>query len=196
MELTKRCYVCKQDKDRNEFAKANKARDGLQSSCKQCSNLRHQRLRDERRPNRVRQGAYYILPEQKRCPKCGRTLPIDHFALREDGRRPVARCRECIQKVHQEWSDRNPHASRYRNLKVKYGITREEYEELEKKQQGLCGICGKPERSNRSKYLSVDHNHTTGKVRGLLCFACNTALGKMEEDLERMQRMIQWVQNR
>jgi len=53
------------------------------------------------------------------------------------------------------------------------GITDEEYERLLAEQEGGCAICGNPPKTRR---LSVDHNHRTGKVRGLLCFRCNRAL--------------------
>jgi|SRR5215469_9672883 len=53
------------------------------------------------------------------------------------------------------------------------GVTEEEYERLLKEQDGGCAICGNPPKSRR---LHVDHNHRTGKVRGLLCFRCNRQL--------------------
>lgn len=56
-------------------------------------------------------------------------------------------------------------------LKKRYGITPEERGTMEASQSGLCGICKKQAR------LVVDHDHVTGKVRGLLCFSCNTAIG-------------------
>jgi hypothetical protein len=53
------------------------------------------------------------------------------------------------------------------------GISEDEYAELLERQGGVCAICGNPPKTRR---LSVDHNHRTGKVRGLLCFRCNRAL--------------------
>ena len=65
-----------------------------------------------------------------------------------------------------------------------YGITIEQYKEMSEKQNGLCAICHKPETQERKgiKYsLAVDHCHRTGKVRGLLCFKCNSAMGSFEK---------------
>lgn len=66
-----------------------------------------------------------------------------------------------------------------------YGITLEQYNELLTKQSGVCAICGNKEtalKKGKIKSLGVDHDHTTGKVRGLLCDACNRGLGSFKED--------------
>lgn len=69
------------------------------------------------------------------------------------------------------------------HLKRRYGITTEQYDKLLKDQNGLCKLCGNPSGfKNSNKRLFVDHNHKTGKVRGLLCNGCNIALGKLDLD--------------
>jgi hypothetical protein len=62
-----------------------------------------------------------------------------------------------------------------------YGITLEIYNEMVKQQKGLCKVCGKPENHKTKKNLTVDHDHRTGKVRGLLCHRCNVVLGLVDE---------------
>lgn len=64
-------------------------------------------------------------------------------------------------------------------LKHRYNITPEQYDALNTQQKGLCAICGNPPRGKMQR-LSVDHDHTTGRVRGLLCITCNRALGYFE----------------
>src|SRR5438046_1388392 len=59
---------------------------------------------------------------------------------------------------------------RARHLMATYGMTIETYERLLRFQGGLCAICRRPPKRRR---LAVDHNHKTGAIRGLLCFACN-----------------------
>ena len=69
-------------------------------------------------------------------------------------------------------------ADRKSHLKRKYGLTPEEYDEMLRTQHGVCAICcEKP----GDLPLHVDHDHTTGKVRGLLCIRCNNALGLFQE---------------
>ena len=65
-------------------------------------------------------------------------------------------------------------------LKAAYGITLQEYEELLQKQEGKCKICGTTDPKHKGVF-HVDHNHNTGKIRGLLCHGCNTALGLFQD---------------
>jgi len=70
-----------------------------------------------------------------------------------------------------------------------YGISAEYYGELSKSQHGLCAICGKPESAHRHGKvigLNVDHDHETGKVRGLLCSRCNMAVGLLGDSVENL----------
>jgi hypothetical protein len=85
------------------------------------------------------------------------------------------------------WSKSGATSRRDYDLRRKYGITAAEYDELEKKQEGRCLIC------LEDRPLHVDHCHTTGVVRGLLCQACNTAIGKLGEDTERLNRAIDYL---
>lgn len=74
----------------------------------------------------------------------------------------------------------DPLKYRCQRLKYMYGITEAEFQLLHKEQNGLCAICECANTNGRN--LSVDHCHTTGKVRGLLCENCNRALGLLKED--------------
>lgn len=66
-------------------------------------------------------------------------------------------------------NNKNPRA---RHLLKKYGITEDDYQALLQKQKGLCGCCGRSATLFRQR-LSVDHDHKTGEIRGLLCIFCN-----------------------
>ncbi len=77
------------------------------------------------------------------------------------------------------------------NLRWKYGITEDEFVMLEQAQGGVCAICGELERVQRRgrvRRLSVDHDHDSGRVRGLLCHSCNAVLGMLRDDPERIAR--------
>lgn len=68
-----------------------------------------------------------------------------------------------------------------------YGITGQEYDSILEKQGGLCAICRRRDSSDRSgRRLSVDHDHRTGKIRGLLCTPCNHGLGCFDDKIERL----------
>lgn len=70
-----------------------------------------------------------------------------------------------------------PSRHREQKLKKRYGLTEEQYNAILTEQEGKCGIC------RRYRKLSVDHDHKTGKNRGLLCSNCNSGLGLFEENL-------------
>jgi len=73
-----------------------------------------------------------------------------------------------------------------KNLKSNYGISPTEYDTLYDAQDGCCAICGEPERitrNGRQFRLGVDHCHTTGEVRALLCRVCNARLGVLEDEV-------------
>lgn len=80
----------------------------------------------------------------------------------------------------------------------RYGITLEQYEQMLEAQGGVCAICGRPERSKVYKHgprsLAVDHGHETGRIRGLLCFSCNTNLGKFDHDLDLLRSAIEYLE--
>lgn len=93
------------------------------------------------------------------------------------------------------WYLRNPDKWRRvqrRTLLRAYGLSIEDYERLYDAQGALCAICHKPE-SIPNKLLAVDHNHITGKVRSLLCNKCNQGLGYFNENIETLQRVIDYL---
>jgi hypothetical protein len=82
------------------------------------------------------------------------------------------------------YRDKNPDGERTRHLMREYGLTIEEYNAMSVQQGSVCAICKQPETQERKgvKYrLAVDHCHKTNKVRGLLCFKCNAAMGSFEK---------------
>jgi hypothetical protein len=81
-------------------------------------------------------------------------------------------------------------AQRRCHMQATYGITPEEYDALLRLQNGVCKICG---RTAGKRRLSVDHDHATGVVRGLLCNPCNVALGLLDENPETLRSAIRYL---
>ncbi len=82
-----------------------------------------------------------------------------------------------------------------KQFKLKYNITIADYENLHKKQNGMCSICKKhfDLGAKGNHRLHVDHCHKTNRVRGLLCFHCNTLIGRIENNLNKMKRICNYL---
>ena len=93
---------------------------------------------------------------------------------------------------------RDPLENKDSFLRSTYGITYEEFIQKCNEQGDVCKICKSPE-TRKSRYggicrLHVDHEHTTGKVRGLLCHACNSGLGHFREDIDLLWNAIEYIE--
>lgn len=86
----------------------------------------------------------------------------------------------------------NQNQRKCRRLRI-YGLTEEKYNELLIRQKHACAICGK----GKKKYdLAVDHDHKTGKIRGVLCSPCNRALGILGDSLESLKRAVDYLESK
>ena len=93
------------------------------------------------------------------------------------------------------WRQENPEAAQEQrrrvNLKARFGLSVEEYDRLYERQGEGCAGCGRP--ADQKRRLAVDHDHKTRKVRGLLCFRCNTIVGKAGEDPGVLQALAGYL---
>lgn len=80
--------------------------------------------------------------------------------------------------------------STWYNRKRKLGITKEKYTELLEGQKGVCSIC----KQTCTKSLAVDHDHTTGKIRGLLCNSCNRGLGYLKDSIDILKAATSYLE--
>lgn len=108
--------------------------------------------------------------------------------------RPNDGARQCIVVARRRWDGgrKSPAAARDAWLKHRYGITADEYDELLRSQDGGCGICGG--QSTQGRRLAVDHDHSSGRVRGLLCSSCNVAIGALGDDLTSVLRAVRYLE--
>ena len=104
-----------------------------------------------------------------------------------------------IRRVFKDWRRPNGTAGsiRERNLWKRFRLTLEQYQQMYDAQNGRCAICKASERrlgkDDKPLPLSVDHDHTTNKVRKLLCGDCNTAIGLMQDSILRLQSAIEYL---
>jgi hypothetical protein len=136
------------------------------------------------------------------CKTCNTEKLKTEFPKRfgyKDGIRP--HCIDCRRKYEVENYHEHKHKRPYnyeidKNSKLKriYGISYSEYLTMLEAQNGCCAICGTNDTGKR-KAFAVDHNHTTGKVRGLLCGNCNLGIGNLKEDEGIMLRAMEYLRN-
>jgi len=100
--------------------------------------------------------------------------------------------KDSLKKHLSDYYKENAESYKSSYLMRTYGITLEDYNEMFSEQSGCCAICN-THQSEFKKSLCVDHCHTTGKVRGLLCQFCNTALGMMKDNPELLIKGAEYV---
>jgi hypothetical protein len=125
----------------------------------------------------------------KWCPDCEAFRPLAEFFVNTTkGSGYAGYCRQHQTARVVENRDRLHGGSRNYHLKRRYGITEAEFDEMFVDQAGLCLACGK------KKAEHVDHDHDTGKVRGLLCFTCNVALGNVGDDIGILLDLVDYLE--
>ncbi|MEU3252111.1 endonuclease VII domain-containing protein [Streptomyces sp. NPDC006997] len=162
------------------FARDKNRRDGLQPYCRECVaaySAAHYRRRQEALGRPVREKVD-VPPGHKLCRSCGETKPHSEWhrnASAPDGL--STRCKTCRAVQGREG-----------HLKRQYGISQAERDQLAASQGGVCCIClvALPEH--------VDHCHETGRVRGVLCFSCNAALGQFKDRPDVIRRAAAYVE--
>lgn len=185
--------------------------------CRDC-NLRQQKEKKARNPEKAKQHRAKFRhidrdPDTNllKCSKCGIKKSVAEFnKYMFNIRYPY--CRDCrlaatkdhhskpeSKRQHRDWYNSNykPIATNSRLLKA-FGITLDQYNEILEIQNHVCALCQNPERIYKNKSgewrkLAVDHNHSTGSTRGLLCGSCNMALGLFKENRDRLLAAIAYL---
>ena len=169
------CTKCKLSKHESEFSKNRRERDGLEYWCKACNILRIRIYHDTHQEKiKTYYTAHNALPEVK-------ARKAAHAAT------PEARARANAHNALPEVKTRRAAYNRQRNT----GCSQKLYAELFAMQGGVCAICGQPP---NSKSLGADHDHKTGKIRGLLCYHCNVALGLIGDNPTIVHAMAAYLE--
>ncbi|WP_434588155.1 endonuclease VII domain-containing protein [Streptomyces sp. A5-4] len=176
MNEYKRCSRCQRTLQREVFASNRSTSDGLQGYCKECA-AEYYRQRQEAKGRAVR--AKVPVPRgSKRCPQCGEIKAHSEWEL--NSTTPDGYASYC--KVGRAGRNQQSY------FKRKYGITMAERDDMISSQMGICSIC------LSAPAVHVDHCHTTGSVQGVLCFNCNSAIGKLRDDPDTLRRAAAYLE--
>ena len=154
---TKRCSKCERvlPATTEYFYKNKNGKYGLNSWCKKC----HRKF-----------DSVYRRSEKRK-------ISLQRYSHSEKGRQSQKRYAATV----------NGNCKRKNNsLKSKYSITLERYNQMLVTQDGVCAVCGRPETAKNKwglRQLCVDHDHKTGRIRGLLCDGCNRMMGHARENV-------------
>jgi hypothetical protein len=182
----KQCTKCKNFKVFSDFHKFAKSPDGYKHFCKSCVKEYDMAENDPKRvmPRKIEGSKIH-------CRNCKKYLDQSKFRMKPIANKPYFlknHCEECRIELQ------------HRKTLKKHNMTLEKYLEIKKKQGDGCKICGNHESGYRTR-LSVDHDHaccpgepSCGKCfRGLLCHSCNMALGSVKDDINILQKMIEYL---
>lgn len=148
------------------------------------------------------------LNDLKICSGCGKSKTIEGFWKRGDSDNPRPLCKECYlptvkayRRKHPEFREQQSQKGRIYKLSKEFKLSREQYADLLLKQGGRCAICGSMSaKADEVQFRSelpfyVDHDHDTGKVRGLLCRNCNFGIGSLKDDPNILHAAIQYLEH-
>ena len=127
----------------------------------------------------------------KVCTRCKVEKSLDSFNKRKDSKDGLQYfCKECKEVLNKETYC--PDKAANLSLKSKFGMTLEDYDTMLEQQEGCCKVCGTDEPGGQGRF-HVDHNHTTGKVRGLLCSGCNKGLGHLQDSPDVLLKALAYL---
>jgi protein-arginine kinase activator protein McsA len=155
------------------------------------------------KPRNRELGMQYNVKPTKICRVCEQEKPRSEFyerkGLATTAGRAVLRgeCKECTLADRKAFHSDQPEEKRRNNLLKSYGLTFKQYNEMLERQGGGCAICGTTSNKNLVSWsLSVDHDHSSGRVRGILCNSCNRAIGLLGDDLDRLKRAVEYLEGK
>lgn len=164
MSTTKVCNACAAEKVLEEFPTQMKRGELVTlGTCRKCKNeSQMQKYFANHEDNKARQRLYHEKHRDRRL---------------EDSRAWYADNKEKHQAYYQENREEILQKDWERGIQRRYGVSLEQYDSMLQEQNGKCAICKTEEPWQRSERFAIDHDHLTGKVRGLLCHNCNKGIG-------------------
>lgn len=147
----------------------------------------------------------------KTCPRCKVKKALSEFHRSQTNYHGITvYCKQCSYEKHaayinkspkhkaraaeraREWREKNPERERDNGRKSRYGMAKGAYAEMLAAQEHKCAICRSPDPGGRGSF-HVDHCHSTGRIRGLLCHGCNVSIGHFQNDPNILRAAIDYL---
>ncbi len=175
----KKCKKCELEKELSEFTKDKHGKQGVRPQCKEC-----QFGYKPHKPAEI----------EKECIECKLVKPLESFSMNgKDLKYRKSKCKVCVNKYRANKRKQDPEREFLRKRKIdlrqKYKMTLEDFDVMFKTQNGKCKVCPRKVTS----MLHIDHCHSSGTVRGLLCQKCNHALGMVDDSIEILEKLINYL---
>ncbi len=185
----RRCPRCKATLDRSSFTRDTSTTDGLCRYCKSCT-----RSLSAQRASRLRRRTNddIHIPVEKRCALCELTKPSDDF-WRDRGETDGldSKCSDCRTGDGRKYYQKYRLKILRRSRSARYRMTEAQVDAMLVRQDNQCAVCRIAFTTPRS--WCIDHDHGTGKVRGLLCNSCNTAIGLLKDSVSLLRAAIDYI---
>lgn len=177
---TKTCSVCKEKKPLTQFRKDSSREDGIHRTCNDCNN--------------VSQRQWYSRNKEKARRIASENYQKNKDAINAKRRQDRLNNPESVRaKANSHYNPINSKIRGWKQAGIK-NMTYDKYLQMLEDQNNSCALCGRHKDSFK-KQLSVDHNHSTGAVRGLLCASCNGGIGKLNDSIEMLEKAIKYLKN-
>jgi len=136
---------------------------------------------------------------EKSCNTCGTTKPLTEYYSAKDMKDGLRGECKCCNKAATKARRQGPRRQQILDKQIDsqmmrlYGIGLDDYNTMLEDQGGKCAICGTSEPGHGGNRFCIDHCHTTGKVRGLLCMPCNVSIGHLKDNVQLIENALNYV---
>ncbi len=187
----KTCATCKETKEESNFNKDSYDKHGLHRRCKSCTNIYRRKYYKNKQRKQKYNVKPYVNPGHKICSNCQEDK--DHSFFGNDSRRKDKKqrvCRACQKTYNKKLYSKDRFRKYY--LASKYNLSTEQYYAKLEAQDNRCAIC--KNKHSGPRFMAVDHCHSSGKTRDLLCYLCNSVLGLSREKISTLQSAIEYLE--
>lgn len=190
----KKCRDCRETKPISEFGKHKSCLLGVRPTCKKCTTMAQMAYQEKNRDQYLEYQRTHYRENKKKYDNYRKRNVEKRREWQRNRYRTNSEYREKVKRSVKEYRKQNPIQKKNNDLLRMYGISLDDFNDLAKKQNNSCAICGRPDNGNKNIFPYIDHCHKTGKVRGLLCTRCNMGLGQFKDNKNTLLKAVDYLE--